>query len=158
MAKLIVREIREGDIEHIAAYMRPADLDEVEAGTGVREALAVLQVGVQSSSPCWTIEVGGEPAGIFGASPTAPTLLVPSVGAVWMLGTPMLERAPKQLTKLGRTYVRRMAEQYGTLMNFVDARNLKSIHWLARLGFTVQRETVPYGPFGLPFHRFGMNQ
>ncbi|SAL47478.1 hypothetical protein AWB74_02136 [Caballeronia arvi] len=152
MAKLIVREIREGDVEHIAAHLRPADLDEVEAGTGARDALAVLRAGVDASSPCWTIEVSGEPAGVFGASPTD------GVGGVWMLGTAALERAPKQLTKLGRTYVRRMAEQYGTLMNFVDARNVKSIHWLTRLGFTVEQSTTPYGVLGLPFHRFGMKK
>lgn len=158
MAKLIVREVREGDVEHIATHMRPADLDEVEAGTGSRDALTVLRSGVQISTPCWTIEVGGEPAGIFGASPTTDTLLAPGFGAVWMLGTAALERAPKQLTKLGRTYVRRMAEQYGALANFVDARNVKSIHWLARLGFTVERSTAPYGALGLPFHRFWMNK
>ncbi|WP_175982552.1 hypothetical protein [Caballeronia zhejiangensis] len=152
MAKLIVREMREGDVEHIAAHMRPADLDEVEAGTGSRDALAVLRSGVEISAPCWTIEVGGEPAGVFGASPAH------GVGMVWMLGTAALERAPKQLTKLGRTYVKRMAEQYGALANFVDARNVKSIHWLARLGFTVEPGVAPYGALGLPFHRFWMNK
>lgn len=152
MAKLIVREIRPGDLEHIAEYMRPADLDEIEAGCGTRDVLPVLLLGVQKSLPCWTIEVAGEPAGIFGSVPAD------GYGLVWMLGTHMLERAPKQLTKLGRTYVRRMAEQYGTLMNFVDARNVKSIHWLQRLGFSISPISEPYGALGLPFHRFGMSK
>jgi hypothetical protein len=80
------------------------------------------------------------------------------IGVPWMLGTPALERAPKQLTKLGRAYVHLMSDKYATLLNYVDARSLKSVYWLACLGFTVQKETEPYGVFGLPFHRFGMNR
>ncbi|WP_250533981.1 hypothetical protein [Caballeronia sp. AZ10_KS36] len=150
MSKLIVREVRAGDLEHIAEYMRPADVDEVEACTGQRDALPILRMGAEISHPVWTIEVAGEPAGIFGAVPAD------GVGSVWMLGTHMLERAPKQLTKLGCAYVRRMAEQYGTLANFVDARNAKSIHWLARLGFTVEKSATQHGALGLPFYRFWM--
>jgi hypothetical protein len=153
MAKLIVRELRDGDLDAIAAGLRQADRDEIEATTGQTDVLPVLQDGVAVSSMAWAIEVGGEPAGVFGVAPA-----VPDVGVPWMLGTYALERAPKQLTKLGRAYVHRMTDKYETLVNYVDARNVKSVYWLSRLGFTVSPQTEPFGVAGLPFHRFGMNR
>lgn len=152
MAKLIVRAVREGDVEAIAANLRCADIEEIHGSTGQRDYLGVMREGARCSTLLWTIEVDGEPAGLFGATPGD------GFGVPWMLGTPALERAPKQLTRLGRTYVRLMSDKYATLVNYVDARSLKSVYWLARLGFTVQKETEPYGAFGLPFHRFGMKR
>lgn len=153
MAKLIVRAVREGDIEVIAAGLRTADRDEIHATLGDADALAVLQQGAARSALLWTIEVGGEAAGLFGVAPASEDIGVP-----WMLGTYALERAPKQLTKLGRIYVTLMLNKYETLVNYVDARNLKSIYWLARLGFTVHAEPEAFGAFGMPFHRFGMKR
>jgi hypothetical protein len=153
LAKLIVRNVRAGDIEAIAADLRNADIEEIHGSVGHRDALKVMREGAESSPLLWTIEVDGEPAGLFGVAHATPEIGVP-----WMLGTPALERAPKQLTKLGRAYVHLMREKYATLTNYVDARSLKSVYWLARLGFTVNSEPEPYGVFGLPFHRFGMKR
>lgn len=147
-----MRDVRSGDIETIAAGLRTADIDEIHASAGHRDALAVLRTGADMSAMLWTIEVDGEPAGLFGVTPAG------DFGVPWMLGTPALERAPKQLTKLGRRYVHLMSEKYATLLNYVDARSLKSVYWLARLGFTVSADTEPYGVFGMPFHRFGMKR
>jgi hypothetical protein len=152
MAKLIVRAVRAGDVEAIAANLRTADIEEIHGSSGHRDCLAVMRQGAEASTLLWTIEVDGEPAGLFGVTPAA------DFGVPWMLGTPAIERAPKQLTKLGRAYVHLMSDKYATLLNYVDARSLKSVYWLARLGFTVQKETEPYGVFGLPFHRFGMKR
>lgn len=152
MAKLIVRNTREGDIEAIAANLRNADIEEIHGSSGHRDCLAVLRQGAGASTLLWTIEVDSEPAGLFGVTPAG------GIGVPWMLGTPAIERAPKQLTRLGRAYVHLMSDKYATLLNYVDARSLKSVYWLARLGFTVQKETEPYGVFGLPFHRFGMKR
>jgi hypothetical protein len=152
VAKLIVRAPRAGDIETIAANLRTADVEEVHGVTGHRDCLSVVRAAAEASDLLWTIEVDGEPAGLFGVAPSD------GAGAPWMLGTRALERAPKQLTKLGRAYVHLMNDKYATLLNYVDARSLKSVYWLARLGFTVQKETEPYGAFGLPFHRFGMKR
>lgn len=147
-----MRRVRAGDIEAIAANLRAADIEEIHGSLGHRDCLPVMRAGAQASELLWTIEVDGEPAGLFGVTPA------PDCGVPWMLGTPALERAPKQLTKLGRAYVRLMSDKYATLRNYVDARSLKSVYWLARLGFTVEKETEPYGVFGLPFHRFGMKR
>lgn len=152
MAKLIVRDVRAGDVETIAANLRNADIDEIYGSCGRCDYLEVVREGAAHSTLLWTIEVDGAPAGVFGVTECA------GVGVPWMLGTPALERAPKQLTKLGRAYVRLMSDKYATLLNYVDARSLKSVYWLARLGFTVQKDTEPYGVFGLPFHRFGMQR
>jgi hypothetical protein len=152
LSKLIVRAVRAGDVEAIAANLRLADIEEIHGSSGHRDCLAVMRQGAEMSTLLWTIEVDGEPAGLFGVAPAD------DIGVPWMLGTPALERAPKQLTRLGRAYVTLMHDKYATLLNYVDARSLKSVYWLACLGFTVQKETEPYGVFGLPFHRFGMKR
>lgn len=48
-----------------------------------------------------------------------------------------------------------MLQRHQVLVNYVDARNVSAIRWLAWLGFTID-SAVPYGVQGLPFHKFHM--
>lgn len=150
MAKLVVRGLRPSDIDVVAPQLRTADQIEVEACTklAIHEALATA---VRCSTMVWTIEVDGEAAGLFGVCPWS---LLGGIGSPWMLGTPALERAPRSLTREGRRYIRRMLSPFPTLINYTDARNVKSIRWLRALGFVFDTEPVAYGLYGLPFFRF----
>jgi len=77
------------------------------------------------------------------------------IGSPWMLGTNALRRHPVSLTRLAQRYLQRAMQTTPHLINFVDARNTRSIHWLTSLGFSIL-PAEPYGVEGLPFHRFEM--
>lgn len=150
MARLIVREMRPGDLEAVAPRLREADRMEVEACTtlSMHDALATV---INYSVSAWTIEVDGEPAGLFGVHPQS---MLGGIGSPWMLGTPALETAASTLTREGRRYIRRMLDMFPTLINYTDVRNVKSIRWLRALGFSFDIAPQPYGLYGLPFYRF----
>lgn len=145
-----VREVSPGDVEALVAGMREADRIEVEA-CGHRPAEALADA-IARSMPCWTATINGQVACIFGVAPLS---LLGGLGAPWMLGTVLLDRHPRALMTHCRPYLNRMREVFPRLVNFVDARNERSIRWLKALGFRFH-EAAPHGPFGLPFHRFEM--
>lgn len=149
--KVEVRFIQPGDIEAILAGLRQADYDEALAGLG-DVAQAVLGSPKQSN---WTLTflVNGELACVMGLAPLDGML--GRRGVPWMLGTDVVDRHPGALMKTCPRYIAGMLTQYPHLLNFVDARNTKSIRWLRRLGFTIH-PAQPYGVAQLPFHLFEM--
>lgn len=150
--EVVVRPLRTGDLDALLAGLRQADRDEVIAASG-DDIASVLRDSVRSSTMVWVAEIGGELACIFGCAPLDG--LLGTRAAPWMLGTDVLDRHPSALMKRCRGYVADMIRQYPHLLNFVDVRNVRSIRWLKRLGFTFY-DAMPYGKAGLPFHLFEM--
>jgi len=146
-------EIVKATLAHVpglAANMRPADVAEVHACGKTPEA--ALANGVRHSDFAWYCAVDGAPACMGGVATVS---MLTGVGVPWMLGTPVLERNPKQLVvKTGRS-IRMMAANYAVLRNYVDARNGVSIHWLQWMGFEIG-DVMPYGPYAMPFRPFEM--
>lgn len=152
MGRLFFRELMSGDIEYIAANLRKADHDEITALRGPTDMKGALAQCILLSSHYWVAADGAEPVFVFGVTPVS---LLDGMGAPWLLGTEKTFNYPRILVKEGRRYIAEMLELYSTLANFVDARNVKSIRWLARLGFKIYT-AEPFGHAGLPFHRFEM--
>lgn len=150
-----IRLLQAGDIDHIAANMRPADAAEVLAirgpGTLMKAALAEC---VLVSTSCWVAASDAEPFAIFGVMPVS---LLHGIGAPWMLGTALAAKFPRVLVREGRRYSLRMLEAYPYLVNMVDARYTSSVRWLRRIGYTVY-EAEPYGGRGELFRRFEMKK
>lgn len=147
-----MRAVTRADVEALAANMRFLDRQELEASHG-GDLVQAVQHAVDVSTACWAMLVDGELAMLGGVAPLS---LVGGVGSPWMLGTTLLDRSPGALTRIGVEYLRVVLGLYPELVNYVDARNVKSIRWLRRLGFRIAAETIPYGPQKLPFHRFDM--
>ena len=134
---------------YIAARLRAADREEVRASHGIPPELA-LQVSLRASTTAVCGLVDGEPAGIFGVV-NVDTLQ--GVGAPWMLGTDKVDSLAREWLREAPQWLALLSDGYLLLRNWVDARNVKSIRWLRRLGFDV-RPAEPRGVFGLAFHPF----
>lgn len=151
MADITIRPPQRHDIDALVADLRPPDRQELEAThegdlhDAVRRALCV------SGQHRWAVDVNGRLALLGGVAPVS---LLNGIGSPWLLGTTELDRVPGALTRLCVRYRDISLGLYPELINYVDARNVKSIRWLKRLGFTVDEQPVPYGPNGMPFHRF----
>lgn len=134
--------------------MREADRQEVIAMHGPVTMEDAVARAVLLSDLCWTWAAPDhEPIAIFGVAPVS---LLEGVGAPWLLGTPRVLDYPGVLVREGRSYVQRMLAAHPHLENFVDARNVRSVRWLERLGFKLH-PAMPMGAAGLPFHRFEMS-
>jgi hypothetical protein len=140
------------DAALLARDLRPADRAEVIAASGP-DVLRTVRAAVHLSTDAWVAEKNGELIALFGIAPVS---LMGGIGSIWFLGTPVVDQLGRSLTRFAREYLRLvLATEYTVLMNYVDARNAKSVRWLQRLGFTLHA-AEPYGVAGLPFHKFEM--
>ena len=151
MADVLIRELQDGDCEYLAAHLRQADRDEIDA-CGVEDPLAALCFCAATSTQSWVGTVNGRVACVFGVGAIS---ILGGIGSPWMLGTDDITRHPGAFIKHSLPYIRAMLAAYPRLENHVDARNTKAVRWLKRAGFTLH-EPVPYGPKGMLFHPFEM--
>ena len=137
--------------EELAANMRKADVAEIWAA-GRHKPLEALKLSLVVSRDPKAGLVDGRVVCMFGIA--APTLMS-FTGVPWLLGSEELARHWRYFLRANIPVVARMREEYDVLANYVDARNKTAIRWLKWLGFDI-KEAQPYGPDGLPFHRFEM--
>lgn len=137
--------------EMVAKTMRAADVREVYA-TAMVDPLTACRLSLAATPDAKVVFLGGELAGLFGITPLS--LFIP-MGTPWYLGTDVCDRRRKLFLKHSSPIFRREAARFRYLENRVDVRNRASIRWLRWLGFTIH-DPEPWGPMGLPFHKFTM--
>lgn len=152
MVNVVIRDTQPEDIDELLRNLRECDRLEVEASAGRRRVASALQLTGRMSIWSKSAFADGELANVFGVSPQD---FVQGVGCPWMLATPVFDRHPRAVIRLCRGYIPPMLELFPHLVNYVDARNTKSIKWLAWLGFEIH-PAAPYGAYKLPFHKFEM--
>lgn len=145
--RAVVRNAKESDIPWIAARLRPADRDEVDAGFGRPPADAML-IGMKTSCICKTIELGGAPAAIFGVFGE-----IGGPGNIWLLGTTEIVNFKKTFVEILNDHIARFLCAFPVLFNYVDARNEDALKWIRKAGAVIS-DPEPYGVKGMPFRRF----
>lgn len=128
-----IRGVAPGDVDHVAAHMREADIAEVRAGG--HEPLEALRESLARSAMAWTATVDGVPAAIFGVAPLG-SVLDPR-GAPWLLGTDAVPRSRRALAVLAPRYIREMQAAFPHLINLVHSPNTVAVQWLRHVGFTL---------------------
>lgn len=141
------------DIDELAANLRDQDVAECHAG-GHYDLRAVIADGVRRSTHCWAATIDGKLAAIVGVAPMGSML--DSRGVPWLLGTPLIPKHRRILTKVSRAYIPVMLAAYPHLANTVHADNTVAVTWLKHMGFTVH-DALPLGPRGELFHPFEMS-
>lgn len=138
-------------VEQVAVGLRADDLAELQAAQGadvdVRQA---LQRSVAASLGALAAVSDGRAVALLGVAPVS---LLGDAACPWLLGTDGVLRHRRAFMAAGRISVAEWGQRWPVLFNFVDARNVRSIGWLQRLGFTIA-PAQPFGVQGLPFHRF----
>lgn len=151
-ASLTIRAAVPADADRLLRELRHCDRLEAEAAVGAANVGFVLRYTLGASLAAWCCEQDGEIVCLFGVAVLS---VVGGLGAPWMLGTDRLDRLPRAVMRQARGNLSRMLALFPHLVNFVDARNLRSIRLLRWLGFEIH-PAQPYGVQGLPFHRFEM--
>ena len=136
-------------IPFLAERVRQSDVDELQAAAGMTPAEAMAG-GLCESIKAWTGYLNGIPCCMFGVAPVEGSS---EIGACWMTGTALVERHPRAFLEGSRLAFREMLKLRPTLINYVDARHKKALHWLRWLGAEIA-EAEPYGVEGRPFHFF----
>lgn len=149
MSKDYVRPATLHDALLVAKNIRLEDAMEVRASSGQTPEEALLY-GFKASNPCFTIDVGGDILGVFGAVPTEE----PDAGVVWMLGTDLIHKHWLKFLRHSRPWLDVLHQHYPLLFNVVDDRNKIHIAWLQWMGFSFINTHENYGPEGRRFHEF----
>lgn len=153
-AKYVFRAPTPEDIAFLAANMRQADRQELQAAGDTRNLFDVVADGVADSALCVAVESRGELLCIGGAAGRS---LMSSKGIAWMLCTKAIEKHNRLFLLHGRDCVRVLLLRYASLHNCVDANNVKSIRWLKKMGFAIQ-EPMPHPISGRMFCRFSISR
>ena len=127
-----VRQVLPGDVEMLADQMRPSDVSEVAAASGL-EPLEALRLGVANDRYTRILQnAEGELVGIFGATWEDDS----TTATIWMLGTNLLETIPLTFARRSREVIDELFNISGVhiMWNLTDARNTNHHMWLKWCG------------------------
>lgn len=150
-SEAVIRRPRAGDVEQLAALMRPADVAELLAlGVSPRQA---LRDSLAASTLAWAVELDGELAALGGVTEGERTSFLGPADfyVVWLLTGDAVNHHPGAFWRASRRVIRALLERFPVLGNMVDARYSAALRWAARLGAEVC-PAVPWGASGLLFH------
>lgn len=130
----------------MAPRLRADDLAEVVA-SGFKTPLDGLLESLELSECAFTVLIDGKPASMMGV--VVPDIIGRSA-MPWLLTTDIVESYPLQHTRDARRVVQMLAEEYGALETYVDARYTRTLRWLRSMGFEIH-EPRPIPPTGALF-------
>lgn len=137
------------DIKPLAENLRKADIEELDAETGLDPETA-LRLSVELSEEVNSIVLeDGTVVGIFGISHMSD-----SVGCPWLVGTDVLPTIRTAFLRGSLQWIKEKNEEYPILTNFVHAENEIAIQWLRFLGFKFIRLDKKHGVKKQPFYEF----
>lgn len=140
----------EAHARELAPRVRAADAAEIWASNHARPLDALLASLVSRDTLAGLAD--GRVMCMFGAKRTT---VLSTTASPWLLGANELPEHARAFLRMNREYIRHLQDEYDTLVNFVDARNVVALRWIQWLGFKIE-PPVPYGPEMLPFCRFTM--
>jgi hypothetical protein len=150
-SELIACKALPADADAFVAEMRDADKREVFAATGTsslhRTVLASINLS-RTAYSVWTHDM--EPVALLGVSHRN---AISTGSTLWMIATDRLAQHWREFARRCRDEIGDMVVSPEILSNYVDARNGKALRFVQWLGAEIE-PAAPYGPFGLPFHRF----
>lgn len=154
--KIEITSATEADIDEMAPRLRAADRAEVWASS-MQSPEEVLRSAIAVSPNALTGRINGEIVCMYGVAETS--MMTPDHGRPWLLSTDALnDRAVGiAFARRNRPWLRRMLTDYTMLSNYCDTRNTVALKWLDWCGFHFE-ETVPMGPFLMPFVKFVMRR
>lgn len=137
------------EVEYISTHLRKEDFDEVYAIKGDSPHYDVLRSWDLSAVRWMIFNKKALPAAVLGVITVNN---YSDIGVPWFLGTDRMDNMKKFFITASRPVIKTMSSGYSTLINYVDARYIKTLRWLEWLGFVIEKPE-PYGKLGLPFHK-----
>lgn len=146
-------EVTEEHILNLAENMRPEEVDEVYASHGQAPEEAIRRCIERSLDVFATFEDDR----LMSITGCAPRSWLSDLGSPWLLTSVEMPKSPRHLLRHTHTFLNKWRKEYGTLINFVDARYEASLRWARWAGFTVH-DPEPFGYLQLPFHMISIRR
>ena len=146
---ITMREAYEADMREIAPLLRQSDAEEIRAAFGISAEDALVR-SLKRAYVAMICHVDNKPLAVFGVGPLS---VVTGTGCPWLVATDEIEHCKRDLLEASPQVIEQFHNLFQTLVNWVDARNKRTIRWLKWLGFHME-PAKPWGYAGLPFHKF----
>lgn len=142
-AELTVREITYDAIASVAAQIRRADRDEIEAFYGVDcEIEPILRAQIEETDNHFALYLGDQVVALFGCSTQVVGDDSMPVGSPWLIGTRALKRvSPFYLHRRATEWIEEWLGDFRYLTNVVWGES-ENLDWLRRLGFSISDEPM----------------
>jgi hypothetical protein len=147
--KVIVRSSVLEDVQKLSKTLRSSDIQEIWDSHHHTPKTA-LDVSIEESLVCLTVEKEGEPIAMFGIHPIE---VLGSKAIIWMLGSQELDTIGVRFIRRSRRFIDMFLEYYPFLYNYVSTENMPSLQWLRWLGASFKRPER-YGIEQKPFQYF----
>ncbi len=140
----MIRPTTPNDLLELRATVRPEDAKEVLELSGL-SVFEALSYGYMAADEIFTGEQDGRVVCIFGVVGTS----------VWLLSSPQIASAKRQLITEGRKWLDEMVAKYGPLSNVITADNEVHIRLAKHLGFKLGQPitTGPLRVLAVPIER-----
>lgn len=146
---ILVRDAEAGDILDMMDRLRPEEVAEVWASHHYTPRQA-LEASWENSTGKMTFLYKGEVVGMFGVVPES---LLSDRALVWLLTTDLIYKMKIAFLRASKKFIPAIMSRYGHLHNFVDARNVQCLKWLAWAGALIYPPELG-GAEKIPFHYF----
>lgn len=154
MALVSIEKATMAHAGYIAANIRPEDAAEIWASS-MQTPLQAMLTGLKYSDEVLVGLVNNQPVCMWGVAGDS---FIGKVGIPWMVATKQLDDYAKIFIRRCRAGLLEITKNYDTLVNYVDARNVKTIRWLKYMGFKFETPAEAGGFFKLPFYKFTMRR
>lgn len=151
MKPYVVRQATLDDAIKIAPMLREQDRREVLAASGeMPEAVLPRSFGdiAADGDVIFAETTDGDPILIAGVRETQPR-----IGAIWMIGTPLLEDYAFRYARSARRKTNEWHKRWPLLWNMAWADNDLHVRWLQFMGFTLLRRVEHRGHTFIEFAR-----
>jgi hypothetical protein len=128
--KLEIVKAKAEHIKYISEHVREADKVEM-ADYNNMTPLESLKASLRNSKgEAWTGLVDDIPVTMFG---------VAKPNYIWLVGTTDIHKYDKLFLIKSRKILKELMEKHSILENYVQAKNTRSVQWLAWLGFNMEQ-------------------
>lgn len=147
-----VRLATRDDAVSLAPRLRPSDVKEIHAASGVDAEEGLLDSISESDwDMCWSAWLDDDAEVMFGCGPLDDNI---GLGHIWMLGSDRIYENPRNFMHHCKHYLEVMHSRFPYLTNFVSVEHQSANRWMRKLGFVPVQFTQDYGPIGHPFIQY----
>jgi hypothetical protein len=140
MSNIRITIATQSDAVLLASQLRECDRLEVLA-SGSQSVRAAVVDSVRLSLWAYAFWLGERLVCIVGVAAQS---IMCRIGVPWALGTDVMDELPREVLRFSPRVIALMQADFDVLVNYVHARNRRSIRWLKWCGFTV---AAPVGQF-----------
>src|SRR6056300_1694037 len=137
------------DVFDVVSRLRPCDVEECVAFTGLTPLEYISRVGYDPDNTYVIFNADGDNVALGGVSHTDDQCAL-----IWLIATPLIENHSIEFLKYSRAFIKEITQGIPLVYNWVYAKNDVHIKWLKWCGFTFIKEHTCFGAAGVPFLTF----